>query len=64
MKFILSLNVPFVSTGQLTPPLTVIVCQVLIERNVSLLITGDLDNGYDLLPAEEKRGTLDESFYF
>jgi hypothetical protein len=37
--------VRFVSNGQITPPLTVIVRQVVTERNVSLLFTGDLDNG-------------------
>jgi hypothetical protein len=65
VKFILSVIVHFISTGQITPPLTVTVGQVLTERNVSLLITDNVDNGYDvLLPAEEKGVLLMKVFFF
>jgi hypothetical protein len=46
----------FVSEGQITQLLTVIVGQAVTKRNGSLLVSGKLNGGYyeALLPAEEK----------
>jgi hypothetical protein len=50
-----SVSIQFVSEGQITQPLTVVVEQVVTERNVSLLVTNEADNGhYDALLPEKR----------
>jgi hypothetical protein len=61
-----SVSVCFVSGSHITPPTPVTVGEVVTERNASLLVSGELDNGYcdALLLVEEKQilGIIDEDF--
>jgi hypothetical protein len=56
----------FVSEGQINQQLTVIVRQVMTERNASLLFSVELDNDHcdDLLTVDEKRGYVSSELSF
>jgi hypothetical protein len=41
----MAVSINFVSEGQITPPPTVIVGQVVTERNICLLFSGEVGNG-------------------
>jgi hypothetical protein len=59
-------TVYFVSGGQILQPPTVTIGQAVTERNLSLLVCGELNGNRDsLLPVEEKErlGTFDAFVY-